>query len=251
MWPRERGRGRAKWSVELLDHLRLALEDEHVRAAQRAHVERLVTRVQDENLLHPGRNVPEADRRSRPDRHGRRQRPIARSTASCSSGERATDGPAAVELLHVDPRVVAALDRGHDDARAGRVEQRERRRLVAARVLVGVVADDRGVRDRAVDAPVDAGEPGRRPRRRRGAGRRSGPAARRRTRRGPCRPPPSSIRCASRDAAAPAPRRPQASAERRRSPSDARRRSRRSALRRSPETCIAARLAHVHGPARR
>ena len=34
----------------------------------------------------------------------------------------------------------------------------ERRRLVAARVLVGVVADDRGVRDRLVDATVDARE---------------------------------------------------------------------------------------------
>ena len=43
--------------------------------------------------------------------------------------------------------------------RAG-VEQRERGGLVAARVLVGVVADDRGVRDGPVDAPVDAGEPG-------------------------------------------------------------------------------------------
>ena len=43
--------------------------------------------------------------------------------------------------------------------RAG-VEQRERRRLVAARVLVGVVADDRAVRDGPVDAAVDPREPG-------------------------------------------------------------------------------------------
>ena len=86
---------------------------------------------------------------------------MARSTASCSSGESATDGAAAVDLLHVDAGVVAALDRGDDDARARRVEQRERGRLVAAGVLVGVVADDRGVRDRVVDPPVDAREAGR------------------------------------------------------------------------------------------
>ena len=42
----------------------------------------------------------------------------------------------------------------------GRVEQRERGRLVAARVLVGVVADDRRVRDRRVHAAVDAREAG-------------------------------------------------------------------------------------------
>src|SRR6476660_367516 len=69
-------------------------------------------------------------------------------------------GAAAIELLHVDPGVIAALDRGHDDARPGRIEQRERRRLVAAGVLVRVVADDRGVRDRSVDAPVDPRETG-------------------------------------------------------------------------------------------
>ena len=43
--------------------------------------------------------------------------------------------------------------------RARPVEQRERGRLVAAGVLVGVVADDRRVRDRAVDPAVDAREP--------------------------------------------------------------------------------------------
>jgi hypothetical protein len=58
MWPLIRVSGRAKWSVELLDHLCLALEDEHVGAAQRAHIERLVTRIENENLLHLGRNVP-------------------------------------------------------------------------------------------------------------------------------------------------------------------------------------------------
>src|SRR4029077_17462234 len=52
VWPRIHRRGRAKWSVELFDHLRLALEDENVRAPERAHVQRLVTRVQDQYLLH-------------------------------------------------------------------------------------------------------------------------------------------------------------------------------------------------------
>ncbi len=84
---------------------------------------------------------------------------MARSTASASSGERASDGCAALELLHVDARVVAALDRGHHGAGARRVEERERRRLLPAGVLVGVVADDRRVRDRAVDAPVDPRQP--------------------------------------------------------------------------------------------
>ena len=81
--------GRSK----LFDHLRLALEDEHVRAPQRAHVERLVTRVQDENLLHRGRKVPDQATRIRA-AFGRPAgyRPMARSTASCSSGESATDG---------------------------------------------------------------------------------------------------------------------------------------------------------------
>jgi hypothetical protein len=52
VWPLIRVSGRAEWSIQLFDHLGLALEDEHVRAAQRAHVERLVTRVENENLLH-------------------------------------------------------------------------------------------------------------------------------------------------------------------------------------------------------
>jgi hypothetical protein len=44
--------GRAKWSIELLDDLGLALVDQHVRAAERAHVQRLVTRVENEYLPH-------------------------------------------------------------------------------------------------------------------------------------------------------------------------------------------------------
>ena len=59
MWPPKRVGGRAKWSVELLDHFRFAFEDEDVRAAQRAHVQRLVTRIEDEYMLHFARNVPE------------------------------------------------------------------------------------------------------------------------------------------------------------------------------------------------
>ncbi len=64
VWPRELRRGRAKWSPELFDDLRLPLEHEHVRTSQRADVERLVTRVQDENLLHRVRKVPEHAARS-------------------------------------------------------------------------------------------------------------------------------------------------------------------------------------------
>ena len=39
--------------VEPLDDLRLALPDEHVRATCRAHVQRLIARIQDENVVHP------------------------------------------------------------------------------------------------------------------------------------------------------------------------------------------------------
>src|ERR1700704_990712 len=53
MWPRKLPRGRAKWSVKFFDDLGLPLVHEHVGAPQRTNVERLVTRVQDENLLHP------------------------------------------------------------------------------------------------------------------------------------------------------------------------------------------------------
>src|SRR5207249_12092866 len=60
VWPRIRRRGRAEWSVELFDHLRLPLEDEHVRTAKRAHVERLVAGVENQDLLHAGRNVAHA-----------------------------------------------------------------------------------------------------------------------------------------------------------------------------------------------
>ena len=89
-----------------------------------------------------------------------------------------------VELLHVDPRVVATLDRAHDDAGARRVEQRERRRRLPRLVLVRVVAHDRRLRDAVVDPAIDAREASRRSRRRPGAGRRSAPGARPRSRRG-------------------------------------------------------------------
>jgi hypothetical protein len=39
----------------MLDDLRLALAHEDVRSADRAHVERLVARVQDEDLMHVAR----------------------------------------------------------------------------------------------------------------------------------------------------------------------------------------------------
>ena len=78
----------AEWSVQLLDDFSLPLVDEHVRAAQRAHIERLVTRIENENLLHRGRRVPAKEAIEVVSKSC--QRPIARSTASCSSGESAT-----------------------------------------------------------------------------------------------------------------------------------------------------------------
>ena len=54
-------------------------------------------------------------------------------------------GRSPVELLDVDTRVVASLDRRDDRTGARRIEECVGRRLLAARVLVGVVADDRRV----------------------------------------------------------------------------------------------------------
>ena len=59
--PDEAAGRRAQRLVELLDHLGLALVDQHVGAPNRAHVQRLVTCVQDENVLQPARKVPAAD----------------------------------------------------------------------------------------------------------------------------------------------------------------------------------------------
>src|SRR5205807_6302215 len=52
--------------------------------------------------------------------------------------------------------VIPALDGADDDARAGRIEEGDRGRLVASRALVGVVAHERGLRDGGVDPAVDA-----------------------------------------------------------------------------------------------
>jgi hypothetical protein len=38
--------------VQLLDHLGFPFEDEHVGTPDRGHVQRLIARVQDENVLH-------------------------------------------------------------------------------------------------------------------------------------------------------------------------------------------------------
>jgi hypothetical protein len=38
--------------LQLLDHLCFPLEDEHVSAPDGRHVQRLVARIQDENMLH-------------------------------------------------------------------------------------------------------------------------------------------------------------------------------------------------------
>ncbi len=79
--------------VELLEHLGLSLEDEHVRPPNRRHVQRLVARVQDEDLLHSERKSSEENVRRRPrciaPAAPARYDDIARSTASSSSGESA------------------------------------------------------------------------------------------------------------------------------------------------------------------
>lgn len=77
----------------VLDDLGLSLPHEHVRAPIRAHVERLVACVQDENLMHGTRGYLYerfacllAHRAA-----ALGYRPIALSTAVCSSGESATE----------------------------------------------------------------------------------------------------------------------------------------------------------------
>src|SRR5207248_1182911 len=52
MGPDEAARGRAQRLIEVLDHLGLALVQEHVGTPNRAHVQRLVTGIQNQNLLH-------------------------------------------------------------------------------------------------------------------------------------------------------------------------------------------------------
>ena len=54
---------------------------------------------------------------------------------------------AVADLLGVQPRGVAMVDRGEHDAGAGRVEQRDRGRLPPRHLAVGVVADQRAVGD--------------------------------------------------------------------------------------------------------
>jgi hypothetical protein len=45
--------------VQLLDHLCLPLEHQHVSAPNGRDIQGLVTGIQDQNLLHLRRNVPE------------------------------------------------------------------------------------------------------------------------------------------------------------------------------------------------
>src|SRR6266540_746565 len=60
--PRKRVGRRMEPFLELLDHLGLALEHEHVGTPNGRDVQWLVARIEDENLLHLGRNVAEGVR---------------------------------------------------------------------------------------------------------------------------------------------------------------------------------------------
>ena len=150
--PRKPRRGRAKWSVEFFDHLRLPLIDEDVRAAQRAHIQRLKTGVQYQYLLHFAEKVPNSAVRPETRDVGTRScstesavvRAETPSAEFESASERTTcsiarsvkqrltahgsfhrlllfggkrySWAAAVDFLHVDARVIPALDGGDDDA---------------------------------------------------------------------------------------------------------------------------------------
>ena len=62
---REGRRRRPQRLTVALEHLGLPLPHEHVRATDRAHVQRLVARIQDEDALHRARNVAPASRSPR------------------------------------------------------------------------------------------------------------------------------------------------------------------------------------------
>ena len=78
--------GRVEQLREALDDLSLALPDEHVCPSDGADIQRLIARIQDQDLLQLVQNVPTKRVGDLP-----RYRDIARSTASSSSGESATD----------------------------------------------------------------------------------------------------------------------------------------------------------------
>src|SRR2546423_8217416 len=81
--PGKRRRRRPQRLVELLDHLGLALEYEHMRAPNRRHIERLVARIQHQYLLQDSQKGSSGTAVDYLD--------IALSTASSSSGERAIE----------------------------------------------------------------------------------------------------------------------------------------------------------------
>ena len=169
-----------------------------------------------------GRGRPRARRRRRPRAAGcpsrarrtgrrsprRRRRRAGRREAS-SVRHRPLDGlellgreggrrPSAVELFHVDPSVVASLDRAHDDARSARVQEREGCRRLArlcprTRRSGGSTSSRRSRRSGGRRARAR-----RRPRPPRGAGRRSGPASETAKSTRSALPPPSSTSCAER-----------------------------------------------------
>ncbi len=68
-------------------------------------------------------------------------------------------GLAADHLLGVDARLVAMVDAREHDARALIVEQRDRDRLLPGELVVGVVANERAMRDRAAHRRFDRGQP--------------------------------------------------------------------------------------------
>src|SRR3954469_21627083 len=63
-------------------------------------------------------------------------------------------GLALVQLLDVEAGLVAVNDRRDHDARLVRVEQRQRARLVARQLVVGVVAHERAVGHAAVESAL-------------------------------------------------------------------------------------------------
>ena len=91
-------------------------------------------------------NVPGGPRYPTLMRRDPARAPVAMAIAASSSGREPLLGGTVVDLLDVHAGVIAGMQAGHHAAGPRRVQQRDRPRLLAAHVAVGVVADD----------PVDA-----------------------------------------------------------------------------------------------
>ena len=108
-------------------------------------------------------NVPAGPRKpmriTRPPASRPGPRPRARRARPPAPRATAARPTPRLHLLDVEARLLAVVDRREDDAGLPLVEQRDRGGLPAGQLVVGVVAHDRAVRERAVEALLVDVEP--------------------------------------------------------------------------------------------